>query len=828
MADEGPSAFGVLLRQLRLAAGLSQEALAERARTSAVTIGALERGVRRAPYRETVALLAEALALRPPERSKLEAAAVRPQRHKGVAAALPRAAGNLPLALTHFVGRQTELADLEELVGAERMVTIAGAGGIGKTRTALEVAAAASASAGNGAWFVDLAPLTDPALVASAVASALGLAEQSDRPVLETVLQHLAGRRALLVFDNCEHVIDAAARVAEALLAACPGVRVLATSREPLRIGGERVYRLPPLPFPPPGGTLDARDALQYAAVTLFADRASAADASFRLSDESAAAVAEICRRLDGIALAIELAAARVNVVEPRRLATLLDERFRVLEGGKRTALPRQRTMWALIDWSYDLLSDEEKRLFRRLSVFGGGWTPAAAADVCGDPAVEVLLWGLVDKSLVAAEPAGDDDERYRFLESTREYARRQAEMNGETEALSRAHAEWCLRFVEHAKSALETMPEMQWFALVDAELDNIRTALDWCLRKAHAPEMGAAIAAALGEYWPPRQRREGRTWLELAEAALAAKAAANEERDAGLAAAVLLAHAATLPLGVERRDLAARAVAAYRTLSDERELVRALRLYGDVLLFADALDESEIALMEGLEIGRRIGERRRLVVLLDALGAVRRLRGDLHGARVRQQEALDVSLARGGAASRYHAQALANLGELEFALGDVRRATELASEAREAFVRLGDGDHAANVLSNLAAYAIAEDRLDAAAALAREALAEVHGRHHPFTVAANLEHLAVIAGLSGDSERAATLLGFTEARFAALRLLRQPTECAGYDRLREALSARFESSDLQRRFAGGAALSEEAAIGLALERPGPLKIGRM
>jgi tetratricopeptide (TPR) repeat protein len=280
-----------------------------------------------------------------------------------------------------------------------------------------------------------------------------------------------------------------------------------------------------------------------------------------------------------------------------------------------------------------------------------------------------------------------------------------------------------------------------------------------------------------------------------------------------------MLGHAATLSMGIERRERAAAAVRAYRNLGDERELVRALRLYGDALIFADALDESENALLEGLEIGRRIGERRRLVVLLDALGAVRRMRGDFYGARVRQQEALHVSLARGGQTSRYHAQALANLGELEFALGDVGRAVELATEARAGFVRLGDGDHAANVLSNLAAYAIARDRLGAAAGFVRDALAEVHGRQQPFTVAAALEHAAVIAGLSGDLEHAATLLGFTEARFAALHLQRQPTERAGYERLLAALAARFDESDLARRLAAGANLSEETAIELAQKR---------
>jgi len=809
--DSGRPAFGTLLRQFRLKADLSQEALAERARMSVVTVGALERGVRRAPYRDTVAMLAEALDLSAPERAALESAAVRTPRPRRTAGDL-LPTSNLPNYLTQFVGRESELTELGALVREHRLVTIVGAGGIGKTRTAIQLV---PDPALEGVWFVELAPLTDPALVAGSVASALGIAEQSDRPVLDALVQAVKARRMLVILDNCEHVVDEAARVAETLLHACPEVRLLATSREPLRIGGERVYRLPPLAFPPKGAALGAVDALRYGAISLFAERAVAADASFRLSDESAPAVAEICRRLDGIALAIELAAARVNVLEPRRLAKLLDERFRVLSVGSRTAMPRQQTMWALIDWSYDLLAEREQELFRRLAVFAGGWTLEAAVDVaaCGD--TETLLWTLVDKSLVVVEPSGDE-ERYRFLESTHEYARRRLDESGESEAFAGRHAAWAAAFAERAKAALEAMPDFAWFALVDGELDNVRAALDWSLKHARAPALGAALAAALGEYWPPRQRREGRMWLEAAQAAI------DAEREPALAAAVALGLAATLPLSVERVERAAAVVAAFRKVGDERELVRALRLYGDALIFADALDASEAALDEGVAIARRIGERRRLVVLLDALGTVRRLRGDFAGARVRQQEALDLILARDGVAGRYHAQALANLGELEFALGNVERATELAAQSRELFERLGDADHAANVLLNLAAYALALDRFDAAETYARRTLAEVDGLQQPFSVAAAVEHLAVIAGLSGDAERAAHLLGFSDARLRSLKLLRQPTERVGYDRLREVLAERYAAPDLERRLTEGAALTEERAVQLAIAARAP------
>jgi predicted ATPase len=830
MEDGGRSAFGTLLRRFRLEAGLSQEALAERARMSVVSVGALERGLRRTPYRDTVALLAEALGLGAEERTQLESAAARPKRLNDSASAEATAPdtrphpNNLPLQVTNFVGRETELAELEALLESNRLVTIVGAGGIGKTRTALQVAAGSMGGSVDGVWLVELAPLTDPMLVAGAIASALGIAEQSERPVLETLLQHLKHRRMLLVLDNCEHVIAEAARIAEAILRACPEVRLLATSREALRVGGERAYRLPPLAVPPDRTALAAEDVLRYGAVILFAERAVASDATFRLSDESAPAVAEICRRLDGIALAIELAAARVDVLAPRRLAQKLDERFRVLTAGSRTALPRQQTMWALIDWSYDLLCEKERLLFRRLSVFAGGWTLEAACAVCADDPTEMgkdalgsaeilsLLWTLVEKSLVVAEP-GDEEERYRLLESTREYAHRRLVESGESETVARRHAARFLAFGERAKAALETMSDLEWFALVEVELDNVRAALDWSLKQHNAVDLGAALASALGEYWPIRQPREGRGWLE------AANVSVDAARDPTLAAAVTLALVGVLPLGVERREQAERAVAAYRRLPDARELARALRLYGNALIFAGALDDGGAALQEALAIVRALGDERRIFTLLDSLGTARRLRGDLDGARVLLQEALELSKVHDGSASRRHSHFLANFAELEFARGDIERAIELALQARESFRRLGNRDEAALMGSNLAAYSLAAGRVDAASAYAREALEELRGHMQPFGLVVALEHLAVIAGLSGDLERATNLLGFTEARLLALDLARQPTERLGYERLRTALTAQFTADELARRLAAGAALTEQQAIDLAMMR---------
>lgn len=444
--------FGVLLRSHRLAAGLSQDALAERARLSTNGIGALERGCRCKPQCETLARLSGALALNNDQRMELATAAAGPGRSPRRASARlgpwpDLVTADLPLALTRFVGRDREIAEIGALVHVHRMVTLAGAGGIGKTQTALHVAGALSDVYG-AIGFVGLAPITDPSLVVGTIASALGVQEMPNRPLLGTLRAYLRNKWCLLILDNCEHVITEAAAAASALLAACPHLRILATSREPLRAAGEHCYRLPSLsvPYPQACHRLGEADAATYEAIVLFTDRAQAVDHRFELTDDNAPLVAELCRRLDGIPLAIELAAARLNLLSLNAIAQKLDDPFRVLADGERIALPRQQTMRATIDWSYDLLAAPEQRLFERLSTFAGGCTLATATAVCGgEETAEVdvlnLLSSLVDKSLVVVDLEGSEP-RYRLLESFEQYACEKLAIHGEQDAAPRHHAQ--------------------------------------------------------------------------------------------------------------------------------------------------------------------------------------------------------------------------------------------------------------------------------------------------------------------------------------------------------------------------------------------------
>jgi predicted ATPase len=378
---------------------------------------------------------------------------------------------NLPVQLTTFVGRGAELEEIAALVRDHRLVTLIGSGGVGKTQTALQVATALGDP--GAVWFVGLARINEPSLVPAAIASALRVQQVPNRPLLETLLEYLKNKTVLLILDNCEHVVTEAATAAHALLAACPRVRILATSREPLKVAGERTFRLPSLSSPSPEAApgLDVADAAAYEAIVLFCDRARAVDHHFTLTDENAPIVGAVCGRLDGIALAIELAAARVNVLSVKALAEKLDDRFRVLTGGERAALPRQQTMRATIDWSYDLLAAPEQRLFERLSVFAGGCTLVMATAVCGgELAAEGemlnLLSSLVDKSLVAVDLESSEP-RYRLLESFRQYAREKLAARGERGFVAHQHALASLALAEQCDRAYR--------ALAQEEMDNWR-----------------------------------------------------------------------------------------------------------------------------------------------------------------------------------------------------------------------------------------------------------------------------------------------------------------------------------------------------------------
>jgi predicted ATPase/transcriptional regulator with XRE-family HTH domain len=509
MAQPPVLEFAGLLRQLRAEARLTQEELAEAAGLSPRSVSDLERGINRTARKDTALLLAGALGLAEPVQASFVAAA----RGRAPAAEVlftrrrvageTSSAGNLPVQLSSFVGRSGELAGLAAALGASPLVTVTGPGGVGKTRLALQVAADQLPSFGDGAWLCELAAAQDAETMAQAVAAALRVRPRPGLSTSGSVVEFLGTRTALLmVLDNCEHLLAAAAALAAGILRGCRGVRIVATSRQPLGVDGEQVFGLLPLSLPPPGAGLAAAAASET--VSLFVQRAAAVRADFSLGPANVAAVAEICRRLDGIPLAIELAAARVAAMRPAEIAGLLDERFRLLTRGRTDAASRQQTLQATIEWSYALLSQAERHVFDGLGVFPASFDAAAAVAVAdaGDlQRWDVLdgLTALVSKSMVAEEEGPDQASRYRLLETMRAYARQQLAAAGELGRLQRAHAEHYAAFAERAGPELLGPVQLDWQRRIGAERDNLQAVVTWALVSGgQAGQLAFRIVAAL------------------------------------------------------------------------------------------------------------------------------------------------------------------------------------------------------------------------------------------------------------------------------------------------------------------------------------------
>lgn len=428
---------------------------------------------------------------------------------------------NLPIQVTSFVGREKEIAEVKQLLSTTRLITLTGSGGAGKTRLSLHVAAEVLDTFGNGVWFIELASLSDPALVPFTIASTLSLREEPGRPLIATLLDWLRDKELLLILDNCEHLVEACAQFADQVLHASQTARILASSREALGISGESIYRVPSLEAPKPDEKIQIEQFEQYAAVRLFIDRAKQSLSTFQVTDANAPAVAQICYRLDGIPLAIELAAARVKALSMEKIAERLDDRFRLLTGGSRTALPRQQTLRSMIDWSHSLLSEPEQILFRRLSVFAGGWTLEAAEEVCSSAGLEQadildLSAHLVDKSLVVKDEEATGL-RFHMLETIRQYAVEKLETSGEAEVFRQRHAAYFSNLAKKVE-AQHVGPDLaQWMDRLERERGNVRKGLRW---SAVHDRKGTFLqfAGNTWRYWTVRGPvAEGRAWLDQA-----------------------------------------------------------------------------------------------------------------------------------------------------------------------------------------------------------------------------------------------------------------------------------------------------------------------
>ena len=742
---------------------------------------------------------------------------------------------NLPLQVTSFVGRERDLAEAARLLATTRLLTLTGTGGTGKTRLALQAAADASEGYPDGVWFVDLAPLAAGALVPDAALAAVGAPGRGDGPGAPEapearVVAHLRPWRALLLLDNCEHLLDACARLADAVVRGCPGVRVLATSRELLGVAGETAWRVPSLGLPDPDAAPGAAALEGSGAGRLFLERARAAQPAFALTDANAGAVAEVCVRLDGIPLALELAAARVRVLTPEQLAARLGDRFRLLTGGGRTALRRQQTLQATVDWSHDLLAEPERALFRRLAVFPGGATggfPLEAAEAvgAGEPvaAADVLdlLAGLVDKSLVLAEARGAE-ERYRLLETLRQYAEERLLQAGEAAPVRGRHAAWCLalgRAIAAAEAA-GTLPRRNpaRARLLD-ERESVRAALGWWASDPAATPAGLELLAAVGEMGVGETYSESRRWLETFLGQAPPRTAARARCLLALDHYLRWEHEFPRALAAARE---AREI--FEELGDEDGTAEAASHEGLVAANLGDYDRGAALLGAALARARARGDSARVEQHARDLGVVALARRDFAEARARIEESRTVAERLGVAGPV--AMGILRLAVLDRLEGDLPRARARLEEVRQHVVRLGEAaGHEAAWWQDLPA--LERGNLARAEGRHAEARTHLHGalrRLHRRGEGALLRSAVCMVGLAevarGAPARGATLLGAGAGADGAgvigtVHVPQVRAEAPGFlERARQALGGAGYAA----AWTAGRAMTLEQAVTYALE----------
>jgi predicted ATPase/class 3 adenylate cyclase/Tfp pilus assembly protein PilF len=646
---------------------------------------------------------------------------------------------NLPSMLSSFVGRDEEIAELKKRLSESRLLTITGMGGSGKTRLALQVGTELIDHYTGGVWLVDLAPLTNPHLTVKAVADVFNIREEEGRPLLPTLVETLRQKTLLLILDNCEHLLQEVAVLSERLLSSAPRVRILATSREPLGVVGETVWQIPPLSFPETLTEEDVDSYLNYDAIRLFVNRAAAARPGFQVNEQNISSVGAISKGLEGNALAIELAAARVKMLPVEDIARRLEDCFRLLVSNSRTAHSRQQTLRALIDWSYDLLSETERILLRRLGVFKGGWTLEAAETVCSsedldDQQILDTLTSLVDKSLVVSD-VHEDQQRYRYLEMIRQYALERLFEDGEAEEIERKHAQYYLGLAEKSRQELWGARQGLWLALLKSEHDNLRGALEWMKGDPARSGMMLQMVRSLWRFWDIHGHiSEGLNWIELAletnpngQAALRA----NVLRGAGYLARQQGDY-------VRAKALHERSLAIFREINDTLGVARELSTLGEILWIKGDPKVAVEFNQESLALHYEMGNKEGVASSLEHLGIVARDHGDYSQARDLLDESLKIQREIGDALNI--ASCLNNLALVDYLLCHYQQAITLFDEALSLYRQLNERWGLSETLINLGN--VAKDQGDFKRAIAlynqsltmKQELGDIHGVARGFT----------------------------------------------------------------------------------------------
>ena len=763
---------------------------------------------------------------------------------------------NLPIQLTSFVGRENEIAELKQELDAHRLVTLTGSGGTGKTRLSLQVAADLLEHFDHGVWFIELAPLTDPDLIPQTILSAMGISEQPNKTPLEILKEYLREKQSLIILDNCEHLISASAQVVNTLLSTAPRLKILASSREALGVKGEAAYHVPSLSMPNPKQLPTIEQLSQYEAVRLFIDRALLVAPHFNVDKDNAPFIAQICYRLDGIPLAIELAAARVKMLSIEQISTRLDDRFRLLTGGARTALPRQQTLRALIDWSYDILSENEQLLLRRLSVFAGGWTLDAAEDVGAGVERDTispydildLLTQLVNKSLVVVmEGSQSGETRYRMLETIRQYAREKLLEAGGGESIRDKHLAYFVKLAEQAEPELYRSNQVFWLNKLDDEIDNLRLALEWAL--AVNAEVGLQIASALWQFWDVRgYLREAGDWLHqllesyhIADAlrarSLAVYAYSNFQQGN---------FAETIMLAEQSLELA-------RALSDNQTEAFSLSFLGVFTLVQGNVKDGIPLLEESLMVYKKLGDKigqanvtkwlsvhnnngeRALVYAKESLELSRELgnlsgiaacliliarttiwEGDLSSPAPWLKEALSICRQIGNHTNE--GEALQVYGTLAFWQGDYQQANAYYQEALMLSEKTGNNFQSLWSHIFTAYTSFLQGNIQKAHELFEVSIQRTHKAGLTIALVFAIEGLASLHVNQNQLERAVQLFTWADAMREKIGDHRPPIEQVSVDKDLASIQSQLRDDEFASLSANGRTMTVEQAIALALE----------
>jgi non-specific serine/threonine protein kinase len=714
-----------------------------------------------------------------------------------------RAVADLPHALGAFIGRASEIAEILSLLTTARLFTLTGMGGSGKTRLAAEIAGQMHATFRHGVQWVDLSAIADPSLVPHVVATRCGVADHSSAAMLDALVSTLRPQHLLLVLDNCEHLLSACAHLAENLLGSCPNLHILTTSREPLAIPGEVIWLVPPLRVPERDTYASNDELLAYESAQLFVMRATAVLPAFRLTPEHAPSVARICQQAEGLPLALELAAARLRTMSLEELAERLDDACRILTRGSRTAHPRQQTLRATLDWSYDLLSDAERTVFRQLACFAGSFSLQAAEVVCAGASiaeVDVLdmLTRLVEKSLVVVQDR-QRETRYRLLEPLRHYAQDRLAETGTLHATRQRHHDWYAQLAAQAAEGLSSQDQGRWLDRLAIEHDNLRAALGWSLAQSD-PAGAAQIAAGIWQFWLMRGHRyEGRRWVAEILSAL--------QDQTGLRAQLLwIAGILARPDALQAQELFRESLALWQHMGDRNGMAQALSALGVAAEYLADYAQAVAYFEQSLPLLREEADTPLLARTLTSLALSVLQNGDLERAMTLCTEGLALHQQLGD--QRGIAATLANIGLIWQARGDEQRATALWEESIAMRQQIGDQGGAAHVLGLLAGAAVRQGAYARASELYQDSLALRQQSGDQEGVAPILEGLAALSATLGQLLPAVQLAAAADVMRAAMSMPLSAQERIAHDRTLAALHARLNEAAFAQAWAEGQRLS--------------------